>query len=132
MAKPRHPDNRPDTSEGAGEGGVEAGAAEAEAEDRWGKQGPKDAYQPHPWKRTDQTKEINEATGSGEDTEAEEEGQEDDHDREVETPRGATVEAIRVGRDLPPPGGKHGPPGIYLRPCAPVVAGSLRILSTSQ
>ena len=31
-----------------------------------------------------------------------------------------------------PPGGKRGSPGLYLLMCAPVVAGSILILSTSQ
>ena len=38
MAKTRHPvDNMPATTYGTGEGGVEAGAAETEAEERGGK-----------------------------------------------------------------------------------------------
>ena len=39
MAKPRHTYNRPDTSKMPGEGGLEAGLAEVEVEERGGKQG---------------------------------------------------------------------------------------------
>ena len=45
---------------------------------------------------------------------------------------GATVEFIRVGGGVPPPGGKRGPPGIHPRTCAPVVARSLWRLPASQ
>ena len=46
MAKPRQPDNRPDTPEGPGEGGKRAGDAMVEAEERGKKQGDKAADPP--------------------------------------------------------------------------------------
>ena len=53
MAKPWHPDNRPDTSEGPGEGVVEAGEVELESEEIGVEQGDKAAY-PLPPRRRDQ------------------------------------------------------------------------------
>ena len=46
MASPRHPDNRPETSEGAVEVGVEAKATEADAEERGEKKGDEAAGPP--------------------------------------------------------------------------------------
>ena len=43
----------------------------------------------------------------------EEEGDEGGGYRDGDTPRGATVEAIWVGEDVPPPRVKFGPPGLY-------------------
>ena len=46
--------------------------------------------------------------------EVEEEGNEEEGERDGETPRGATVEVIHVVKEEPPhPGGERGPPGIH-------------------
>ena len=63
VAKPEHPENRPNTSNGKGEGGVDKGTAEADAEaeaeaevdadaeERGSKHGYEAAYPPHKRKR---------------------------------------------------------------------------------
>ena len=105
MAKPsRTKDNRLNTSEGPRKGGDCAGAAEAEAEGRGGKQGDETAEPPPPsCRRRESTQERHEATESGAETEGDKyEGHKMDMDTYGETPRGATVEVIgRRGDNTP-------------------------------
>ena len=60
-----------------------------------------------------QTQERHKTTWISVKTGAEEEGDEEDGERDGETPRVATVESIRMGRGRAPPRGKRGPPGLY-------------------
>ena len=132
MAKPRQPDNRPDTPEGPGEGGKRAGDAMVEA-GREGRNRGTRPQTPPPGRRRDQTQERHNPTGSGAWKYVKEDaGEQEEGDRQVYIPRGVTVEVICMGGGGCPPGGKRGPPGLYLGPYVPVIAGSLRRLSTSQ
>ena len=100
MAKTRRPNHtRPNTSKGPGEGGDCAAAEEAEVEGRGGKQGDEAVDPPH--RRRELTQERHEATESGDETKAEE-GQKEEMYRGRDTPRGARVEVVRMGGDVPP------------------------------
>ena len=102
MAKPQQPDNKTAKLEVPGEGVERVGMEEVEAEERGGKQGV-EAADPPPRRRREQTNERHKDAGSGAETEAEEEvGNEDEEDGEGKTPRGAPLEFIRVGGNVPP------------------------------
>ena len=87
MTNHRHPaDNSPDTTEGPRAGVAQEGA-KAEEEKGGVKQGD-EAESPPPHRRRDQQHDLHEATGNGAETDAEEEDDNEEGERDGETPRG--------------------------------------------
>ena len=102
MANPWHPADRRFLPKGTGVGGVEAGLAAAEVEEGGGTQGDESAAPPSPVRR-DQGQECHEATESGTKNEKEDEKEyKEEGDRDRETSRGAPVDIVLVGGDVPP------------------------------
>ena len=107
MASPGDPTTGP--THPRGQGGGRNNREERQGERRRSEGGIRGVKPQNPPNRIrKQRQEIHEATGSGTEMEAKEEEEEEeeedkDEDREGDIPRGAPVEVIPVGGDLPPP-----------------------------